>query len=313
MVNWQNRTFEKYDLPSFQSALDPKVKGTFNLHNHLPSDLDFFILLSSVASIQGAPLQSNYAAANSFLDGFARFRHAQGQRCTSINLAGVDGIGYIAERKEVAQAVSLTYVDHKVLREREVHFVLKYACSPQLNDPKTRWETQILAGLTTPAFVRRGGVLQDHGWMQNPMFRHLYRMELGHKADVAVDQVDSAASRLHEVKSRAEAAGVITGLFARRLARSLAVPVEDIDVNRPPHAFGVDSLVAVELLFWFSSEIRADVPVVQLLSSSTIAQLGWVAAQKSEYLQEHRESEATPLKYVMKLHARLPHGSGSPL
>jgi hypothetical protein len=59
--------------------------------------------------------------------------------------------------------------------------------------------------------------------------------------------------------------------------------VEDIDVGRPAYAFGVDSLAAVKMLFWFSSDIRADVPVVKILGSSTISQLGAVAAAKSEH------------------------------
>lgn len=267
-------------------ALDPKVKGTYNLHNSLPQGMDFFVMLSSLASIHGAASQSNYAAANAFQDAFARFRHSQGERCTSINLGIVESVGYIAERLDVAQNMNLAYMDHKCVRETELHFLLKYACCSSLNKPPTAWEAQILAALTTPAFVRRGGVLQDHSWMRTPMFKHLYRMELeGNEAGAGGEQVESAGAQLREVKSVAEGAAVVTNLFAKRLARSLAVPVEDIDVNRPPHAFSVDSLVAVELLFWFSTEIHADVPVVQILGSSTIAQLGRVAAEKSQYLQ----------------------------
>lgn len=282
----QNRIFENYDLASFQSAFDPKVKGTYNLHDSLPADMDFFVLLSSLASVTGGTSQSNYSAANSFLDAFARFRHGQGQRCTAVNLGIVNNVGYIAERLEVAQNMSMAYVDHKYVEEKELHFLLKYACRAALNRPPTGWETQIMAALTTPAFVRRGGVLQDHSWMRVPMFRHLYRMELKtNEAGGAIEQVESAGAQLSEVKSLAEGAAVVTKLFAKRLARSLAVPVEDIDVNRPPFAFSVDSLVAVELLFWFSSEIHADVPVVQILGNLTIAQLGMVAAEKSQYLQ----------------------------
>lgn len=243
------------------------------------------MLLSSLSSIHGAVSQSNYAAANSFLDAFARFRHAAGQRCTAINLGIVESVGYIAERQEVLQNMSLAYVDHKSVRESDVHFLLKFACNPHLNTPATDrpWESQILAALTTPAFVKRGGVMQDHGWMRAPVFRHLYRMELSDAAEGTVQKAESMEAQLREAKSQAQAADVITQLFARRLARSLGVPVEDIDVNRPPHAFGVDSLVAVELIFWFSNEVRADVAVVQILGSLTIAQLCWAAAEKSEF------------------------------
>lgn len=180
----------------------------------------------------------------------------------------------------------MAYFDLKVLRESELHFMLKYACNPRLSTPSaSRWKTQILGALTTPAYVRRNGDLQDHAWMRAPMFRHLYRMENVQGHDTAADHADDSGLQLSAAESLTEAAAVVTGLFAKRLARSLAVPVEDVDVNSPPYAFGIDSLVAVELLFWFSSEIRADIPVVRILGSSTIAQLGLMAAEKSDHVQ----------------------------
>lgn len=301
--NKKNRIFEDYDLPTFHSVFPAKVQGTYNLHHHLPAGMDFFVLLSSIAGLTSPPSQSNYAGASAFQDAFARFRRAQGEHCLSIDLGAVQGIGYIAERLNVAKNVDMMFVDHKVLYERDVHYVLKYACSPRRqvllsasqsspSSSSSVWrETQVVAGLTTPAFVQRGGVLDDHVWMRSPMFRHLYRMEQQQdKAPIdpsaTADAEDhNAATLLHAAHSRAEAAGIVTQLLAERLARSLAMPVEDIDIDRPAYAFGVDSLVAVELLFWFSTEIRADVPVVQILGSSTIAQLGMIAATKSEHLQ----------------------------
>ncbi|NLL73442.1 MAG: SDR family NAD(P)-dependent oxidoreductase [Clostridiales bacterium] len=53
-------------------VLDPKVKGTINLFNGLNKDsLDFIILLSSITSLIGNMGQSNYAAANYFINQFA--------------------------------------------------------------------------------------------------------------------------------------------------------------------------------------------------------------------------------------------------
>ncbi|KAG6361100.1 hypothetical protein INS49_009324 [Diaporthe citri] len=290
----ENRVFENYDLPTFNSAFPAKVQGTYNLHNHLPKGMDFFVILGSIAAFIGPASQSNYAGVSSFQDAFARFRRSGGEHCVTIDLGAVEGIGYIAERVAVARNVDMMFVDHKVLREGDVHFTLKWACNPLLSTPESPWAAQVVAALTTPAFVRRGGVLRDHKWMRIPMFRHLYRMELqqgnnnsadGTTASSDADGAENAGALLRAARTQAEAAAAVTHLFAKRLARSLAVPVADIDVGRPAYAFGVDSLVAVELLFWFSSEIRADVPVVQILGSSTIAQLGAVAAAKSEHLQ----------------------------
>jgi acyl transferase domain-containing protein/acyl-CoA synthetase (AMP-forming)/AMP-acid ligase II/acyl carrier protein/SAM-dependent methyltransferase len=78
----------------FLRVLQPKTRGAWNLHvqtRHLP--LDFFLLCSSMASVTGSPGQSNYSAANAFLDGLAWYRRAQGLPALSINWGQWDGVG----------------------------------------------------------------------------------------------------------------------------------------------------------------------------------------------------------------------------
>ena len=56
-----------------------KVYGAWNLHEATAGQpLDWFCLFSSAAALVGSPGQGAYAAANSWLDAFARWRHAQG-------------------------------------------------------------------------------------------------------------------------------------------------------------------------------------------------------------------------------------------
>ncbi|KAI1772330.1 hypothetical protein F4818DRAFT_444554 [Hypoxylon cercidicola] len=285
-----NKFFQAFTLAEFQAAIDPKVRGTWNLHYQLPTDMDFFLILSSIAGIHGSSTQGNYSAANAFTDAFARFRHARGQHCVALDLGFVEGIGFIAERRDVTQTLAMTYVDSKQVRERDLHFMLKWACAPglrsQLSSP---FDAQLLGALTTPAFVRRGGVVNDQGWMRFPIFRHLYQMELGGpetKNGGGGQDAGSTASQLRAAETVEGAAAIVTNLLARRLARSLAVPVEDIDTGKAPFSFGVDSLVAIELMFWFLKEIRAEVPVIRILGNSTIAQLGRLAAEKSDYVSK---------------------------
>ncbi len=70
----------------FSSVMAPKVGGAWNLHTLTQSmPLDFFILFSAGASLLGSAGQSNYAAANAFLDALAHYRRSCGLPALSIN------------------------------------------------------------------------------------------------------------------------------------------------------------------------------------------------------------------------------------
>ncbi|MFE1765226.1 SDR family NAD(P)-dependent oxidoreductase [Streptomyces angustmyceticus] len=64
----------------------PKVVGAWHLH-HATRDhpLDWFAAFSSMASLLGNPGQGAYAAANSWLDGFAAWRSGQGLPTVAVN------------------------------------------------------------------------------------------------------------------------------------------------------------------------------------------------------------------------------------
>ena len=90
----------------FAQVMAPKVAGTWHLHSQtceLP--LDFFVLFSSVSSMLGNRGQSNYAAANAFMDALAQQRQQAGLPALSINWGGWAEIGLAATLvKEQASA-----------------------------------------------------------------------------------------------------------------------------------------------------------------------------------------------------------------
>jgi len=76
----------KQNAASYKNVFAAKVQGAWYLHEATKDiDLDYFVLFSSFASLNGSPTQSNYAAANSFLDGLAHYRQQLGLKAQSIN------------------------------------------------------------------------------------------------------------------------------------------------------------------------------------------------------------------------------------
>lgn len=74
------------DETVFKHVMAPKVMGTWLLDRLTREDKpEFMVLFSSVSAITGAPGQSDYTAANSFLDSYAAYRNTDGLKTVSIN------------------------------------------------------------------------------------------------------------------------------------------------------------------------------------------------------------------------------------
>lgn len=93
------------DLEKWDTAVKPKVNGTWNLHEALPTDLDFFVMASSLSGTFGNYGQSNYAAANTFLDAFAQFRQGKGLAASTVDLGVVDEIGFVSRDASVHRSM----------------------------------------------------------------------------------------------------------------------------------------------------------------------------------------------------------------
>ncbi len=79
---------QDYDWGVFSQVFPAKVQGSWNLHRlsmELTSELDYFVLFSSSASLLAAGGLANYVAANAFIDALAAYRQQKNLPAHSIN------------------------------------------------------------------------------------------------------------------------------------------------------------------------------------------------------------------------------------
>lgn len=96
---------------AFEAVLRPKLQGTWNLL-HCTEDcaLDFFVLCSSMSAVFGATGQSEYTAANAFLDGLAHAMRRDGKPFVSINWSGWKEVGMAMAHGVDAEASALAFL-----------------------------------------------------------------------------------------------------------------------------------------------------------------------------------------------------------
>lgn len=264
----------------WNDTVAPKIQGSWNLHRLLPPNMDFFILLSSLCGIFGGVGQSNYSYGSAYQDELAKYRITQGLPAISIDLGVMESVGYVAEHDGIGKLMrsfGLQYID-----EGYLHSLLARFCRPTSADP-----TQVLVGLMTPEEVAREGMMQTRA-LARPLFRHLHQIknvdsqESGEKNQSGPD----VREQLRSVTTMTEAQIVVSRAIQVRLSELLVIDLGDIDGGKPMHAFGVDSLVAIEMRNWFNKVIGSDVPVFKVLSNMSVDELALSAAETSSIVPD---------------------------
>lgn len=84
---------------NFNAVISPKIKGTWLLDNLTNNEkLDFFIMFSSITSLNGSAGQSDYTAANAYMDSYVHLRRIRKpeQKTLTINWAAWNEVGMLA-------------------------------------------------------------------------------------------------------------------------------------------------------------------------------------------------------------------------
>ncbi|KAK6225590.1 polyketide synthase [Colletotrichum tabaci] len=282
--------FTQMTADDFNAALRPKVQGSWNLHETVAQDVDFFVMLSSLVGVMGGAGQANYAAASAFQDALAQHRRAQGKPATTIDLGMVKSMGYVAE---AGQSISerLVRIGYKALHEEDVLLLLEKAIvSPSppssSSDPS---QGVVVTGINTS----RGSHWSESRWIQEARFAGLKYREApvqGSRVAGSSSQQghDDIRGELGRAASYDEAMGVVLREMSRKLMRMFGLAEDDMSASKSLTSIGVDSLVAIELRTWITSQLNVDVPIFELMEGNTVTGLAEVVVRKLGHAKADR-------------------------
>ena len=246
-------TVLQMDESQLQAVMGPKVAGAWNLHQaSLGCDLDCFVLFSSAAALFGSPGQSNYAAANAYLDALAHARRASGRVATSLNWGPFSQVGLAAQAENRGDRLTMQGIASlDPARGMAAMARLLATSEAQVAVVPVDWR----------AFA---GVAQRLPMIQR-MASELLPATEGRAS--TLDREALAALAPEEARQQLEA------YLARILSRVLRVPAAKIDPQRSLHELGIDSLMATELRNAVEADLGLGLSVVKFLEGHGIAAL----------------------------------------
>ena len=270
--------FESMTYHQWSASLRPKVLGTHNLDLLLPENLDFFVILSSFAGIFGNRGQGNYAAANTYQDALAHQRRERGLKAVTVNLGIMRDVGVLAEQG--ATGYLKEWEIPFGIREKEFHSLMRMVIAGETGGQKPMVPAQIITGFPTVGTAHRAGIRRPF-FFDDPKFSELAATGLDSITDDGLSPAGAQASgakvALHSLIAEADtihtASDAMTEALVARLAKSLQTSTSEINASKPLHSYGVDSLLAVEIVNWILQETKVTLSVLEVLATMPMSEL----------------------------------------
>ncbi|KAJ5952075.1 uncharacterized protein N7479_010488 [Penicillium vulpinum] len=263
----------------WHTGIDPKVQGSWNLYNSLEkgargSQLDFFLLTSSVSGSVGTATESNYCAANHFLDQFSRFLRSQGCPAVSVGLGMISEVGYLHDNPEI-EALLLRKGIQAIDADELLQLIdLALSSSATMGIPHAHDDSaasHLLTGLEAFGLkeLRKRGFEGSHPALDDPRANLLASALDGGLEDSSSGQHGSLPAEVTAlVKAGSTLAEAVLDHIRRRFGNLVLLKYEAVDVQKPLLQYGMDSMIGAEFRTWFYQSLATDVPLVMLLGSS---------------------------------------------
>lgn len=242
-------------------VIDTKVKGAILLDRLTRDDaLELFMLFSSATTMVGNPGQSNYVAANGFLEGLARQRRAEGLPAIAVGFGAIADTGFLARNTDVNEALSHRIGKNALKARDALRFTEEYL---GVSDDRSANASVVIAEIDWAAASNLKTV-------KTPVFAPIgLRNMRQHTTDG--DQLDLYA--MVEGKSVPEVEEILHGLIAAELSFILKLAENNITSDKVLRDIGLDSLMAMELGTSFQQKTGIDLPLSSISDTTTVGNI----------------------------------------
>ncbi|TGJ79824.1 hypothetical protein E0Z10_g8943 [Xylaria hypoxylon] len=270
--------YSKMNLQDWNVAVDPKTRGSWNLHDVLPKGMDFFILASSISGIIGQATQINYAAGCTFQDALARYRQSIGEKAVSLDLGILATGGMVTQTEGLLERLVAEGV-YKVLSEKELLGILEYFCDSGLQLDCI--PAQVISGITDLSLHDRLSTSLPLAFSHPLWNQVLARTERNEDPSINMNRSSEVGHSLSQAASLAEKTEIVSDALAGQISSLVMTPRANINMDEPLYKAGADSLSAVYLRNWIMKEFAVEVTVFDILGDMPITALGKFIASES--------------------------------
>ncbi|XP_078137390.1 phenolphthiocerol/phthiocerol polyketide synthase subunit C-like [Sander vitreus] len=263
----------------YEKVLKPKVNGALNLHHATQHcQLDYFVCYSSISAFLGNASQTNYAAANSFLDMFCQYRRKLRLPGQSINWGALN-LGLLFNKEHFQRFLEAKGM--MVLDVAEIHKSLEQCLV--LNRPQQ-------------------AVCRFH-------FRNIRYNILSQNAALTMRLsalVEEAFQKSKETDSQTKQAESVSPkeYVVSLLCETIGMDKSELKDESPLSSLGIDSMQAMTLQNLIFQERGVNVPLVKLLDpNATLSTVVAILSEEGESSSDNQES--LPVESIVVVSTRL--------
>ncbi len=245
------------DRDQISRVLNPKIMGAQNLHDlTLNKNLDIFVLYSSATTLFGNPGQSNYVAANLWLEALATHRKQQGLAATCVRWGAIEDVGFLARNSKIKEALQNRMGGTALPSTTALNELEQMIMQKSSNIGILEFEWRALNSFLPTANTAK--------------FREITLQSSDN--DNSNENYSDIEMLLEELTDE-ELKETFINMLKKELSQILLIAEDKIDPDSSMYDIGMDSLMGVELMVAIESRFQIQIPIMSLSDSPTLSKL----------------------------------------